>query len=56
MTSLITLIFGIENVIHLVIEIIHSSDEREKEKKQNYNCLSSIQSLYVEIEDREMFN
>ncbi len=49
------LIVETDNVIHLAMEIIHSTDERGTERRKRIlNFSSSIQSLYIGIEEKDV--
>jgi hypothetical protein len=46
-----TIIVGTDIIIHLAMEIIHFTDEREKKRRKGILNLSSwMQSVYIGIE------
>jgi hypothetical protein len=49
-----TIIVGTDIIIHLAMEIIHSTDEREKERRKRIlNFSSWIQSVYIGIDEKD---
>jgi len=48
-----TIIVRTDIVMHLAMKIMHSTDERERSKRI-LNFLSSIQSVYIGIEEKDV--